>query len=153
MKSCGRYIPIPPVILFVLAGLMWLISLGHIWMFSFSGQLFVALGIGLFGLFVVILSKRLFHKAKTTWTPFRPETSTTLVVCGLYRFSRNPMYVGLLLILIAWGVFLGDFLALLLIPLFIIPMNRFQIIPEEHALESLFGDEYKNYKSRVRRWI
>ncbi len=94
-----------------------------------------------------------FRKAGTTIKPTHPEKATRLVVNGMYRFSRNPMYLGATLILLGIAVFLDDGLALLPAPLFAVYLNCFQIIPEERALEELFGDEYRDYKKRVRRWI
>ncbi|HBT75761.1 MAG TPA: isoprenylcysteine carboxylmethyltransferase family protein [Planctomycetaceae bacterium] len=93
-----------------------------------------------------------FRKTGTI-KPTHPEKATRLVVSGMYRFSRNPMYLGATSILLAIGIFLDDGLALLPVPLFAAYLNSFQIIPEERALEELFGDEYRDYKKRVRRWI
>ncbi|HBT76553.1 MAG TPA: isoprenylcysteine carboxyl methyltransferase [Planctomycetaceae bacterium] len=94
-----------------------------------------------------------FRKAGTTIKPTHPERATRLVVSGMYHFSRNPMYLGATLILLGIGIFLDDGLALLSVPLFAVYLNYFQIIPEERALEELFGDEYRDYKKRARRWI
>jgi protein-S-isoprenylcysteine O-methyltransferase Ste14 len=94
-----------------------------------------------------------FRKAKTTILPHCPEKATHLVVTGMYRYSRNPMYVGGTLLLLALAILLDDALALLPVPFYAVWLNYFQIIPEERALEQLFGDEYREYKSRVRRWI
>lgn len=94
-----------------------------------------------------------FRKAKTTVDPLRPERATALVVSGMFRFSRNPMYLGMLLFLCAWAIYLGRPL-LVLAPLsFVLYMNRFQIAPEERAMTALFGDEFDAYKKQVRRWI
>jgi protein-S-isoprenylcysteine O-methyltransferase Ste14 len=76
-----------------------------------------------------------------------------LVSSGVYRFTRNPMYLGLLLTLLAWAVFLSNPVALLFVPVFVLYMNRYQIHPEERVLSSLFGTEYSAYKERVRRWL
>ncbi|MDR9437787.1 MAG: isoprenylcysteine carboxylmethyltransferase family protein, partial [Thiohalophilus sp.] len=70
-----------------------------------------------------------------------------------YRYTRNPMYLGFLLMLVAWGLFLGSVFAALLLPLFIIYMNRFQILPEERHMRALFGEAYLHYMSQVRRWL
>ena len=94
-----------------------------------------------------------FVRAKTTVNPMKPASASALVVSGLYARSRNPMYLGLLLILIGWAVYLSNGLAFLLLLAFILYMNRFQIEPEERALISLFGQEFVAYKSRVRRWL
>jgi protein-S-isoprenylcysteine O-methyltransferase Ste14 len=94
-----------------------------------------------------------FYKAKTTVNPVSPESACQFVNSGVYRFSRNPMYLGLLLILIGGAYWLGNLISLLCIWGFIFYMNQFQIIPEEQALENNFGEPYLAYKKTVRRWI
>jgi protein-S-isoprenylcysteine O-methyltransferase Ste14 len=82
-----------------------------------------------------------------------PASSSSLVLSGIYKFSRNPMYLGFLLALFGWAVFLSNALAFVFLPAFIFYMNRFQIEPEEKALAGKFGQEFVDYKSRVRRWL
>ena len=94
-----------------------------------------------------------FRRAKTTVDPRTPEASSALVSSGIYRYSRNPMYVGFAFWLLAWGVFLGYGWGLLGVVFFVLYMNRFQIAPEERALRTLFGDEFRAYEQRVRRWL
>jgi protein-S-isoprenylcysteine O-methyltransferase Ste14 len=94
-----------------------------------------------------------FHFAKTTVNPLRPERATSLVTSGIHRITRNPMYVGMLFILISWGLFLSSGWSLIGPVLFVLYMNRFQIGPEERALAALFGDDFSNYTKRVRRWL
>jgi protein-S-isoprenylcysteine O-methyltransferase Ste14 len=72
---------------------------------------------------------------------------------GIYRFTRNPMYIGLLMTLLGWAAFLASLPALLFVIAFVLYMNRFQIQPEERALSSLFGADYAVYRARVRRWL
>ena len=93
-----------------------------------------------------------FRRAKTTVNPTTPAAASALVRTGVFRFTRNPMYLGLLLCLVAWAIFLSSVLALLIAPLFVVYMNRFQIAPEERALAALFGDNFAAYKRDVRRW-
>ena len=112
---------------------------------------FAALAAG--ALTVFLHSGRQLLKAGTTWRPGDPSQTTSLVVGGLYRFSRNPIYLAWLLALSAWGLLLNDGLALLFLPAFVLYMNRFQITPEERTLEKLFGDQYLNYRRQVRRWL
>jgi len=81
------------------------------------------------------------------------NASSELVVSGVYRHTRNPMYLGLLLGLLGWGVYLANAFALLLAPLFIPCMNRFQILPEERALQQAYGERFLDYCRRVRRWL
>lgn len=94
-----------------------------------------------------------FFTHKTTINPHDFKHTTQLVSTGIFRFSRNPMYLSLLLILIAWALWLGNSLACLGIIVFILVMNHFQIAREEAYLESKFGDEYRHYKQKVRRWL
>jgi len=93
-----------------------------------------------------------FRRAKTTMNPIKPGAST-LVTHGVFRFSRNPMYLSLTLYLLAWALYLSNWIALLFLPLFVLYLTRFQITPEERTLWSLFGAEYDAYKERVRRWL
>lgn len=94
-----------------------------------------------------------FRRARTTVHPGRPEEASSLVNSGVYRVTRNPMYLGLLLILVASAVFLSSAWGLLGVVGFVLYMSRFQIAPEERALSKLFGDDYASYKASVRRWL
>ena len=94
-----------------------------------------------------------FLKAKTTINPLRPGNTSHMVIAGIYRYSRNPMYFGLLLVLSGWATYLSHPLPFLILPLFVAYMNRFQIAPEERVLSAKFGPEYLTYKQSVRRWI
>ena len=105
------------------------------------------------GLFIILSAIILFKKYKTTITPLNPSSATKLIVNGIYKFSRNPMYLGLLLVLSGVSTILNPIGGLFLIPLFILYLNLFQIIPEENAMINLFKDEFLEYKENVRRWI
>ena len=94
-----------------------------------------------------------FHRHKTTINPFTPERSSALVESGIYRVSRNPMYLGLLLTLVGWGIRLANGAAFLFLPLFVLYINRFQIEPEERALTATFGERFVKYQATVRRWV
>ena len=94
-----------------------------------------------------------FRRHKTTVNPFTPECSSSLVASGIYRYTRNPMYLGFLLLLVGWAALLSNLVALALLPAFIAYMNRFQIQPEERALQQHFGAEFQAYMHRVRRWV
>jgi protein-S-isoprenylcysteine O-methyltransferase Ste14 len=94
-----------------------------------------------------------FHKAKTTVSPTKPTATSSIVTSGVYRRSRNPMYVGALLALAGWAVFLSNALPFFFLPAFVMYMNRFQISPEERVLSAKFGAEYETYKRAVRRWL
>ncbi len=105
------------------------------------------------GLAVMGLAALYFFRAKTTINPLNPQSSSTLVTTGLYRFSRNPIYLADVLFLLAWAFYMSNVFSFLMILGFVPYLNRFQIEPEERALEKLFGDKYRAYKSEVRRWI
>jgi protein-S-isoprenylcysteine O-methyltransferase Ste14 len=94
-----------------------------------------------------------FHRARTTVNPWRPHAASELVVSGIYQRTRNPMYLGLLLALVGWGLYLANVYALLLAGTFVPYMNRFQIRPEERALEQAFGQDFPDYCRQVRRWL
>ena len=146
---------IPPVLqVIILAGLMWaLASLLPGLGFAFPGSLFLALGLVTAGVVFAVLGVLAFRSVGTTVDPRVPEQSASLVVSGVYRISRNPMYVGFLLILAGWGAFLGNIASLLLLPVFVLYMNRFQIVPEERYMREKFADSYRQYERAVRRWL
>lgn len=94
-----------------------------------------------------------FRRRRTTVNPTTPHATTTVVTTGVYRLTRNPMYLGFLIALAAWAVYLSNAAAALLLPAYVAYMNRFQIRPEERALVAGFGPGYAEYMARVRRWI
>ena len=94
-----------------------------------------------------------FRRRETTVNPNNPERASVLVTAGVYSISRNPMYVGFLLLLLAWGVLLPNPASIIIIGLFFIYIDRVQIVREEAALSLLFGESYSSYKIRVRRWL
>jgi len=94
-----------------------------------------------------------FRQSKTTINPMSPDRTTALVTGGIYRLSRNPMYVGLVLFLTAWAIQLSMLWPFIGPVLFVIYINRFQIAPEERVMEAKFADEYSVYMNKVRRWL
>tara|TARA_R110000737_G_scaffold106523_1_gene139326 strand:- start:450 stop:914 length:465 start_codon:yes stop_codon:yes gene_type:complete len=94
-----------------------------------------------------------FAKHQTTVNPTKPETSSQVVDTGIYQYSRNPMYLAMLLALIAYVCYLENPLAFTICGLFFWYIGRYQITPEERMLTKLFGDDYVNYKNSVRRWL
>ena len=105
--------------------------------------------------FVIIFSAtKEFKKSDTTVNPMKPETSTSLVASGIFKYTRNPMYLGLTSILLASCFYFSSLLGIIVyVPLFILYITVFQIIPEEETMKGLFNDEYLDYCSKVRRWI
>lgn len=94
-----------------------------------------------------------FAVHSTSVNPHKPEHASSIVKTGIYRLSRNPMYLSMLIILLAAVLKLGHPLGLIILPFYVWYMNRYQIIPEEKAMEEKFGDAYRNYMENVRRWI
>lgn len=105
------------------------------------------------GLGIDLAALVLFLRARTTVNPLKPQNVSALVIGGLYRFSRNPMYVGQALLLAGWAMWMGNLAGLLAVPAFVAWIDRLQIAPEERALEAAFGDAFRDWASRVRRWI
>lgn len=112
-----------------------------------------AIVVALGGLGIAVAGVLEFRRARTTVNPLRPEQASVLVQGGIFRHTRNPMYLGMCLILIAWALWLAEPLALAGPALFVLYMNRFQIGPEENAMRALFGAEYADYQRAVRRWL
>ena len=107
----------------------------------------------LLGLFTAIFAILLFKKDKTTVNPIDPEETTTLVTTGIFSITRNPMYLGLFFLISSTVLFFGSWLGIIILVIFVWYINKFQIIPEEQAMEKLFGKKYNEYKKNVRRWI
>jgi|SRR5690554_3797858 len=144
----------PPLVAIITALIMWGISLvTPVYPVSDAIRISAAMAVALIGGGVSLAGIISFRRMKTTINPVKPERASSLVVAGVYKITRNPMYVGILLVLVAWALFLSSHWALPGSLLFVLYINRFQIAPEERALDTLFGSEYAAYKSRVRRWI
>ncbi len=120
---------------------------------AWTALLTFALPVLLLGLGVCLAGVVSFRRARTTVNPLQPQQASALVEAGIYQYSRNPMYLGFAIILSAWALALASPLTLLGVVAFLLYMNRFQIEPEERALESLFGESFVRYRARVRRWI
>jgi protein-S-isoprenylcysteine O-methyltransferase Ste14 len=144
----------PDVVWLVLAGLTWLVS-------ALTPSLDVGLALRV-PIAVVVLAtavalvataRAALAAAGTTFTPTAPDRSSHLVTSGVYRFTRNPMYLGMLLALLAIAAVLANPFCLVLSALFVAYMNRLQITPEERILGARFGPAYEAYASRVRRWL
>jgi protein-S-isoprenylcysteine O-methyltransferase Ste14 len=113
----------------------------------------VAAALGAIGVAIAVGGVMSFRRAKTTVNPLKPETSAALVSSGVYSFTRNPMYLGMLLALFAWAAYLSSIWSLVGPILFALFITRFQIVPEERVLDRLFGAAFAEYKKRVRRWL
>lgn len=143
---------VPPVALSVLfAAAMWFLP-GLITVLI-PGAWKVVILLATVGAAFCIAGVLAFRNANTTVNPVNPEATTALVVCGVYRLTRNPMYVGFALLLLAFAVWLGKMSAVLLVPIFVVYLQRFQIQPEEEALRARFGASFETYCQQVRRWL
>ena len=107
----------------------------------------------LLGVATAVLATLLFKKDKTTVNPINPEETTTLVTNGIFSITRNPMYLGLFLIISSTILFFGSWFGIIILMFFVWYINKFQIIPEEEAMKKLFGNKYDDYRQNVRRWI
>ncbi len=151
MKALETKIP-PPVVTFLFLILIFVFK-DVTNRFSLPYQNAIALFFLILGFVFAASAMRVFKKNKTTINPLNPEKATALVVIGVFKRSRNPMYFGLLNLLLSFSIYLGSFSGFFFIPLFITYIHFFQIIPEEKAMEKLFGNAFKDYCSKVRRWI
>ena len=144
----------PPVFALVTAGLMRLVArITPGFGFGFPARYLFAICFGVTGIVIAVSGFAAFRRARTTVNPMKLDSSSALVKTGIYKLTRNPMYLGLFLVLLAWAILLSNWLTFLFLPFFIFYMNRFQIKPEETALTSIFGQEFVAYKARVRRWL
>jgi protein-S-isoprenylcysteine O-methyltransferase Ste14 len=146
---------IPPLVFGLMtAALMWLAAWAMpAYAFAIPAREPISRTVAIAGFVIAAWGVVAFRRAGTMVNPMKPESASSLVVSGIYSLTRNPMYLGLLLTLLAWAISLSHPLAFLVLPLFVLYMNRFQIEPEERALASRFGRSFTAYTSRVRRWL
>lgn len=144
----------PPAVAAIFAVVMWLASqLVPRVELPFSVRVTIAIIIACAGLVFGVAAMRSFVRAKTTMNPFKPGAASSLVTGGVFRITRNPMYLSLLLYLLAWSVYLASWPAVVFLPVFVLYITQFQIKPEERTLFTLFGAAYTQYKQKVRRWL
>ena len=153
MRALELKIP-PPVVALLCAALMW--GLAHkwpafAWQHALRGPL--ALALAACGLACDLSGLIAFRRHRTTVNPLAPDRSTAIVQDGIYRVTRNPMYLGMLLVLIGWAAYLGNAASLVVLPLFVWVLNTLQIKPEERILRERFGEHFTRYAARVRRWV
>lgn len=153
LKALELRVP-PVVVAAVCAGLMWLAArVAPGLAVDVPGREVVVPALALLGTVVAFAGLFTVLRASTTIHPSRPEEASTLVTSGIYRFTRNPMYLGLFFVLLAAAVELEHPLALVVAVLFVPYMTRFQIRPEERALRARFGEAFESYVRRTRRWL
>ena len=153
MSSLELKIPPPAGALVVGIAMGWVSRYGVLEGVPLAWRVGAALLIAAVGAAFDVAGILAFRRAKTTVNPMKPEKSAALVSSGVYRITRNPMYVGMVFILLAWAVCLASPWALFGPLLFAAYITRFQIKPEERVLAARFGDEFASYTARVRRWL
>lgn len=144
----------PPLVTLIFAGACYLLAkylpVGE---FDFFGRKVLMYVMLLIGGILMLIAIYQFFKKKTTTNPLHPEKASTLVISGIFRYTRNPMYLAMLLFLIGFALKLGNAFNTILLAGFVYYMNHFQIRHEEEALMKIFGKEYKLYMKATRRWF
>tara|TARA_B000000475_G_scaffold124003_1_gene100216 strand:- start:2715 stop:3161 length:447 start_codon:yes stop_codon:yes gene_type:complete len=144
---------IPPPIVTLVFGLSIYFSRGIFQAVEIKYSFYIGILLLILGLAVLIFAVRLFRKDKTTVNPLSPEQATKLVTDGIFKYSRNPMYLGMALILCSIAVIFNLIGGIVLVALFCFYITKFQIIPEERAMSNLFSQDFDKYKEATRRWI
>jgi len=146
---------LPPAVVFILFGvIMYFLDMYlPFGFFDFFGRNLMIKVLTYLAVLVVIVALVQFYRNKTTVDPVHPSKTSNLVTNGIYKFTRNPMYLAMMLLLLAFGVYLGNAFNTLTVAGFVGYMNRFQIQPEERVLGEKFGKEYNQYLSKTRRWF
>lgn len=153
MRALEHRIPPPLVALACAAGMWGMAGVTSPLGLSSTVRAVSAAVLSLAGAFFCLAGVVSFRRARTTVNPLKPQSASSLVNSGIYRVSRNPMYVGFALLLAAWAAWLASPPGLLGVVLFVLYVTRFQIVPEERALAALFGAEFERYRQGVRRWL
>jgi protein-S-isoprenylcysteine O-methyltransferase Ste14 len=144
---------IPPPIVTLVFGLSIYFSREIFQVVEIKYSFYIGILLLILGLAILISAVRLFRKDKTTVNPLSPEQATKLVTDGIFKYSRNPMYLGMVFILSSMAVFFNLIGGIILIALFCFYITKFQIIPEERAMSNLFSQDFNKYKQATRRWI
>ena len=144
---------IPPPIVTLVFGLSIYFSREIFQVVEIKYSFYIGILLLILGLAILISAVRLFRKDKTTVNPLSPEQATKLVTDGIFKYSRNPMYLGMVFILSSMAVFFNLIGGIILIALFCFYITKFQIIPEERAMRNLFSDDFEKYIKSTRRWI
>lgn len=153
MSFLENKIPPPLIGIIIALAMWWLSKVTPVVALSPVIKYSLVSGFICIGLFFDLAGIISFRLAKTTVNPLKPQKASALVTSGIYQFTRNPMYVGLAALLCAWAIYLGSLWAMLLVGVYVLYIQRFQIIPEEKVLFALFKEDFTQYKSQVRRWL
>lgn len=155
MNFSSLELKVPPLLVVAATALvMWALAQAlDAWSLALPGRVPAAIIAASIGFLSALAGVVEFRRARTTVNPLKPGAASALVTAGIYRRTRNPMYLGFALALLGWGIYLSNPVSFAMLFVFTGYMNRFQIVPEERALESLFGEAFKAYRSKVRRWL
>jgi len=144
---------IPPPVVTILFAIMIFYFSDNFAYVDLPFKIYISLFFISLGFIVTFSSARNFKKKDTTVNPMKPNETTKLVTDGFFKITRNPMYLGMLLFLLGLSIYNGLIVGLIFLPLFVGYITYFQIIPEENAMLEIFGEEFKVYMKKVRRWI
>ena len=139
----------PPIVTIIILSIIYLFDLNE---YNLNTDI-ISILILFIGLIFILSAVIQFVNRKTTVNPTKPHKTTTLVITGTYKITRNPMYLGMLLIIISFAFYKTSIISIILIPFFIFYINKFQIEPEELEMRKKFGKEYEDYCKKVDRWI
>ena len=139
----------PPIVTVIILSIIYLFDLNE---YNLNTDIISIITLFI-GLIFIISAVIQFINRKTTVNPTKPHKTSTLVITGIYKITRNPMYLWMLLIIISFALYKASIISLILIPLFIFYINKFQIEPEEFQMRNKFGKEYEDYCKKVDRWI
>ncbi len=146
-------IPPPIVMLICLIGVYLCSQTSTFSALTIAAPLWLGIASAVLGLGIMLSGALEFRKAKTTVNPLNPEQASELVISGIFKVTRNPMYLGMSLIIIAASIALGNLIGFAWMMAFMLYIQMFQIKPEEKAMHKLFGGSFADYCQRVRRWI
>ena len=144
---------IPPPIVTLVFGLSIYFSRGIFQLVEVKYSFYFGILLLILGFIILISAVRLFRKDETTVNPLSPEQATKLVTDGIFKYSRNPMYLGMALVLGSIAIFFNLIGGIILVALFCAYITKFQILPEERAMRDLFSDDFDKYTKVTRRWI
>jgi protein-S-isoprenylcysteine O-methyltransferase Ste14 len=153
MNALELKIP-PPVVLLAIGAAMWgLARVVSAIPMDLGVRIAAGLVVAVLGGFIAIRAAIAFRRAQTIIDPMTPEKTASIVMGDVFRFTRNPMYVGQTLVLVGWALFLAAPWTLVGPVIFVLYVTRFQILPEERVLSEKFGGDFLAYMSKVRRWL
>ena len=142
----------PPIVTLIFALLsFWLAN--YLPKLAFNYQGLTSLLMILIGLTIIVIGVKTFNNSDTTINPLNPSEASHLVTEGVFSYTRNPMYLGMVIILLGVSIYNGVYIGIIILPCFIFYITEFQIKPEEEAMEEIFPGDYTDYLKRVRRWL